>query len=165
MLAEPLTPVEDTSDNKPGSTGKAVAPARYKPESPFIPEPAYEFDGSLNAPSLRIANSSSGYSDEVESPFLSEYTLENGDVESMDASLHREIMEEIYDEEFEGAIEDLINQLKGVNEDRFHGEVGHSSAAAEEQMWMYYNQETYQVGLSWRRHKYSLFLRVHCYYP
>ncbi|MDH5618833.1 MAG: hypothetical protein OEZ11_09335 [Gammaproteobacteria bacterium] len=110
---------------------------RFRPESPFLPEPEYSRDVAL--PSERDRPVAAAVREAIESPFVSEYVLETADAdfESPEEAYLREVMEELYDEEFNEAVEDLVNHLRGVHEDRFRGELDHDPVAAEQELAHY----------------------------
>jgi hypothetical protein len=128
----------ETLDQAASQTASAVPadtqPA-YRPESPFLPEPEYDREQDHEAMDSREATAN--YREAIETPFITEYELDGVETESAESALHREIMEELYDDEFNEALEDLVNSVRGVYEDRFQSELEQGSAQAEQQLWMY----------------------------
>lgn len=136
MYTEQLERSSDSNDVETARRESDSSTGIYQPESPFLPEPSYQIDPYEFVPHTPDS-SPNAESFVLETPFISEYELGETRTESYEAALHREIMEEIYDHEFEEALEDLINDVREVYEDRFVGEVTQDLAEAERHMTQY----------------------------
>ncbi|MDH3337082.1 MAG: hypothetical protein OEM76_04575 [Gammaproteobacteria bacterium] len=135
MHAEQIVQFEDRADEPSLVERLPVQETAYRPESPFLPEPEYDMESTVDATVVGYKQEAGGYQDTVETPFVTEYQLEGQALESAESVLHREIMEELYDEEFEDAIADLINEIRGRHEERYQGELSLNSEAVEQEMW------------------------------
>lgn len=133
MHAEQLERFEDQPARDAGSPSSGQAP--YRPESPFLPEPEYAREPN-HSPILG-PSADARHGDVIETPFISQYELNGVATESPELALHREIMEELHDDEFDEAVEDLVNAVREAYEDRYRGEIDHGSMEAERQMWTY----------------------------
>lgn len=103
---------------------------KFSPETPFLPEPNYA-QHKINEDSFVTHEYEQSYSFESETPFISEYSLGNDEIESVESSMHREIMGNIFDAEFDDATNNLVNELRAVNDSRFSGEVSGDSIESE----------------------------------
>lgn len=109
---------------------ESTAPEDFHPKSPFLPEPAY---GAATV-AEQLPTLDARVEPVVSSPFLSEYSLGNARTESFETALHRETLEELYDEDFNEALVDLTNELRSVHEDRIglvSGEAHYDPAEGE----------------------------------
>lgn len=94
---------------------REVEAFEWEVESPFLADaPAPR--GSANIPATSIGRSSSP-SYELESPFVSEYVGQE-DAPGPHAELFASLVGELYDQEFEEALEDLANEATAVAEEQ-----------------------------------------------
>jgi len=121
-------------DQQSGSVGGGVgefAGVTFEPESPFLSEPSDAQEGGpegRNVSALLSVEAPTAYG-LLESPFITQYSLEEAPVESMDASFYRDILSDLYEEGFAEAVTDLVNELAALAEDRFVAE--HPDPAAQ----------------------------------
>lgn len=103
------------------SAPKATTSAtEWEPESPFasdVPLSPGVATAIATSPSQAFAPS------QLESPFVSEYAGEDG-VAGPQAEVFASLVGEFYDQEFEEALEDLVNEATAVAEEQFSSEVG-----------------------------------------
>lgn len=91
-------------------------------ESPF-PTTRMPFSGEVSEVVEEQVPYSSPYS--VESPFRSVYELESGEgAVDLEAEEAMEFLDELYDEEFDEALFELVNEATELYEDRFESEYG-----------------------------------------
>lgn len=100
---------------------QAVSVATWEPESPFLSDipPAF---GPVTA-SATAARRAFAPAREFESPFIAEYTGEDRGAGPL-AESFAALMGELYDSEFEEALEDIVNEAAAVVEEQAQYEVG-----------------------------------------
>ncbi len=137
MYVEQLEVNSDSESVSNSAENQSGPETDYRPDSPFLPEPEYKIAADNVSPFSGTKVGSEPNNTAIESPFITEYQLAGVETESREQAIHREIMEELHDEEFEQAVEDLINDVRGVYELQFQGELEHNPTEAERQMELY----------------------------
>lgn len=141
MYAEKSVPHNLDQELESEDRGYRAELQSYTPLSPFLAEESYKNVNSLVAEPVAFQddeqNGNSMESIALHSPFISEYSLPGLTMESTESLLYREVLHDIVDQEFNEAMDDLVNELREIRENNFEGQTFESSQQAERYLASY----------------------------